>query len=620
MVINNIDQKALILKNTILENTDNNYLKVKLKNNNPANKLTSKVYIYYGDQLQMQEYSFVRGYESTMQECLFFGLSDYKMVDKIKIIWPDNNIQILESISTNQTLEIEYQKTNLSEEQSVASSPIMNKINPSDIGIDFVHTENEFDDFQKEILLPQKQTAFGPALAKGDINNDGLEDFYIGGAKGQKAVLYIQRADGTFEKNKSQPWESEFYSEDVDACFVDVNNDGYQDLFVLSGGSGDFVGQEPLLLDRFYANNGKGEFFRIANVLPEKNEASYSIVTANIDDDEYMELLIIGAAKPGLYPQKENCYLLDNTNNTYTDVTDQLIPELNDADGLIRDAEFVDLNGDGKLDLITVGEWQTIEVYIFENNQFVKRTSDWNNTGKYGWWRSITQADLDNDGDLDFIVGNVGKNFKQKASKEYPLYLYSNDFDGNGTLDCVLAKPYKDKVVPARGKECSTEQMPFISEKYKTYKDFASASVVDIYGKEKLESGISLQANDFYSYIIWNEGTHFNFEKLPVLAQVSPINASEVFDFNNDGLQDIIIAGNDYNTEYETPRLDAGHGLVLINMGDRKFKPLSIAESGVYCPNDAKKIIKINIGNTPSFIVGNNNNKPEILKLHRTES
>jgi len=619
LIVNNIDQEAMLLKNTTIEKTGNNYLKITLSAGSPAKELTSKVYLQYGNKTQFQEYMFVRGYESTMQECLFFGLGDVNMADRIKVVWPDGNIQYMDNVEANQTIDIEYQKTDIQEEEKETNA-VFDMIETASIGIDFIHEENDFDDFQKEILLPQKQSAFGPAIETGDVNGDGLDDIFIGGAKGQSGVLYLQKSNGTFTKGSSQPWANEFYSEDVDADLVDVNGDGHLDLFISSGGSGDYAGLDDLLLDRFYANNGKGEFFRIANVLPQKKESSYAMIPGNIDGDAATELLVLGAAKPGLYPKKEQSYIYDYINNSYVDVTQKLIPQLNESEGLIRDAEWVDLNGDGNVDLITVGEWQNIEVYINENGSFTKQSEQWGTNKKLGWWRSIESADLDGDGDLDLIVGNVGKNFKQKASESHPLYLYSNDFDDNGTLDCVLAKPYKDKVVPARGKECSTEQMPFVSEKFKTYKEFASASVVAIYGKEKLESGIALKANDFYNYILWNEGDHLEFKKLPVLAQSFPLNATEILDVNGDKLPDLVLAGNDYNTEYETPRLDAGYGLLLINSGNREFEVMTIAESGIYVPGDVKRMSQLTINGKKAILVANNNAAPDLLVFKRNPS
>ncbi len=616
LIVNNVDQEAMLLKNTTRETTSKNYLQLILDADDQTIELNSKVYLQYGDNVQFQEYYFVRGYCSTMQQCLFFGLDDAESIDRIKVVWSDGNVQYIDNVNANQRLTINYEKTNLKNEEQIEDS-YFTQVSAIDLGIDFKHEENEFDDFEKEILLPQRQTAFGPAIETGDINNDGLDDLYIGGAKGQAGALYVQNERGQFDKIDSQNLANEFYSEDVDAAFVDVNKDGNKDLFVLSGGSGDYQGLEDLLQDRFYAGNGKGEYFRIANALPEYKYASYAIIPEDIDNNSSTDLLILGAAKPGQYPMKEPSILLKNINNKYEDVTADLIPELNSADGLIRDACWADLNNDGFKDLITVGEWQNVEVYLYQNGQYSKQSESWKTNKKFGWWRSIQSADLDGDGDLDFIVGNVGKNFKQKATDDYPLYLYSNDFDDNGTLDCVLAKPYKDKIVPARGKECSTEQMPFVSEKFTTYKDFATASVVDIYGESKLNDGISLKANDFYSYILWNEGSYFEFEKLPVLAQSFPLNAIEIIDVNNDAKPDLLLAGNDYNTEYETPRLDAGYGLVLINEGERSFDVLTTSESGVYVSGDVKRMSQLTIGNQKAVIVANNNDYPDILLLNK---
>jgi len=614
LIVNNIDQPALFLKNNAREITKNNYLKVSLDEIDVSKKLYSKVRVFYEDQQQLQEYSFVRGYESTMQECLNFGLSDTKKIDKLTIEWPDGNIQMITDISVNQHLKIKYEKSNIKTPKS-SSKKIFAQKESKEKGITFKHIENNFDDFEKEILLPQRQTAFGPALATSDINNDGLDDLFIGGAKGQSGILYSQNSDGSFSPHKSQPWSNEKLSEDVAAAFLDVNLDGHKDLIVLSGGSGDFENQQQLLTDRFYANNGEGEFFRIGNVLPLSETASYDIIVENIDEDPQNEIMIIGAAKAGRYPQKENTIIYDYINNSYVDITNEIIPSLNESNGLIRNATWVDINNDGKKDLITVGEWQSPQLYLYENGKYVNHSKEWNLTDHNGWWRSIESGDFDKDGDIDFIIGNVGKNFKQKATKDFPLYLYSNDFDGNGTLDCVLAKPYKGKVVPARGKECSTQQMPFVSEKFESYASFASASVEDIYGEDKLNSGIKLEANTFYSYILKNEGDSFIFEKLPPMAQISPINDIEIVDINKDGFDDLFVIGNDYNTEYETPRLDAGNGLVLMNDKKGNFKGLTVEESGVYCPKDAKRIVALNSSGKKLIVVANNNDYPDLLEL-----
>ncbi len=612
IIINNIDQPALLLKNTAANLSGNNYLQVSLKEINPAKKLGSKITITTKDGKQFQEYLFVRGYESTMQEILSFGVAGATVVDKIEIEWPDQNIQVLTNVKVNQHLQIEYASGEKSN-NNPSNKSLINEITSNEKGIDYKHTENFFDDFEKEILLPQKQTYFGPALATADVNGDGLEDMYVGGAKGQSGILYLQQADGQFIKAPIQAWQQEARSEDVDAVFVDPDQNGIPDLLVTSGGSGDFVGEEYWLTDRFYGNNGKGDFFRVGNVIGGLTTASYAIVAENIDEDPEKEIMILGAAKPGQYPKAEQTILYDYQSNKYINVTNDIIPELNEEDGLIRDVTWADVNGDGKKDLITAGEWQNINVYINNGNQYKKSSNTWGTSDKEGWWRSITAADLDNDGDIDLVAGNVGKNFKQKASSDHPLYLFSNDFDGNGTLDCVLAKDYKDKIVPARGRECSSEQMPFISEKFKTYNDFASASVVDILGKQKMDEGIALKAVDFASYILWNENNTFRYEKLPSLAQISPINDCITQDFNKDGKLDIMVVGNDYNTEYETPRLDAGNGLIMINQGN-SFKPLSISESGLYCPGDAKKIRGMNINGQQHLLVAVNNGQLKIFK------
>lgn len=613
MVISNIDQEAMLLKNSTIENTSPNFLKIKLNAGDPAKELGSKVYIYSDKEVQLQEYIFIRGYESSMEQSLIFGLGQNEHVDSIKVVWADNNVQIIKNVVGNQLFQIDYQTGRQFNPINQNKNQVFTRLNNAALNIDFVHTENAFDDFATEILLPQKQTCFGPAVAIADVNNDGLEDIYFGGAKGQKSQMFVQNRDGSFSKTFDQPWEFEYIEEDVDAVFVDPNQDGKPDLLVASGGSGDFVGQTKHLQNRFYANLGNGKFAKVGNILPISTTASYAIIAENIDSDPEKELLVIGAAVPGRYPFSERTVLLDYQNQAYVDITDQMIPDLNHPGGLIRDAIWVDLNNDKQLDLVTVGEWQDVEIFIKTDKHYTRKTKEWKTNGITGWWRSIDYADLDGDGDQDLIIGNVGKNFKQKASQENPLYLYSNDFDENGTLDCVLAKNYKGKIVPTRGRQCSSEQMPFISEKFETYKDFASAQITDILGEKKIEEGVKLQATEFASGILWNQGNYFKFKKLPPLAQVSPVNDIMLEDFNHDNLPDILIIGNDYNTEYETPRLDAGNGLLLLNDGTHKFVPQTVVQSGLFCPGDAKKIRSLRWKERQLYVVANNNSEPEFF-------
>jgi len=617
MIISNVDQPALLLKNNIREDSKRNFVKIYLDERNQAKKLGSKITIKTTNTTQLQEYNFVRGYESSMQEVLLFGIGDDTIIEQIEVLWPDGNIQVISNPEINTEHRIKYAKGSTFSSAPDSGSALLSSVDNSDLGISYKHTENFFDDFETEILLPQKQTYFGPALAITDFNGDGLEDFFTGGATGQSAAMQIQKTDGSFAEWIPEAFGYDIMSEDTDATFVDPNQDGNMDLIVLSGGSGDMVGQEPLLQDRFYASNGS-DFGKISNVLPLSNTASHAIIKYNIDDDPESELLILGAAIPGKYPASEKHMLLDYQNNAYVNVIEDVMPGLNSLPGLTRSATYTDLTGDGVAELITAGEWQNIQVYQRgAQGKYVNKSSQWKTNSKSGWWRSIKAADLDGDGDNDLVVGNVGVNFKQKASPDHPLYLFSNDYDDNGTLDCVLAKDYNGKIVPARGKECSTEQMPFISERYKTYKDFASASLVDILGEEKIDDGIQLQATDFSSYVLWNDGGKFNYEKLPPLAQSSPVNDILIQDFDADGSLDLFLVGNEYNTEYETPRLDAGRGFVLLNRGDKKFEVLSVKESGVYNPEDARKIKKLKQQDNDLIIIANNNEKLGLYRFNK---
>lgn len=614
LVLNNLDQDAMIFKNDASSNA--NYLKLKLKGRGANDNLGSKVYVSSGGETQMQEYFFTRGYESSMEHCLIFGLGDKSKIDSLKIIWPDGNMQIENNLQVNKEHLINYKEGKRNTQRRRTSSQYFASKWAAGLGLEFVHKENDFNDFEKEILLPHKQSTLGPALAEGDVNKDGLTDIFVGGAKGQAGILYMQSADGKFTPAESQPWNMDFASEDVAAIFFDPNKDGNLDLIILSGGGGDFEGETSTLDDRFYANIGNGTFRKAKNVLPELGSASATVKAQDLNGDGYVELIIASAAVPGKYPQTKGLKIYQMTpKKLFIDVTDKFIdPEIIPA-GLVKDIACADLNGDDKIDLLLVGEWTEVKILLQKDGRFVDGSNELIEENKYGWWYSVSSGDLDNDGDLDFVLGNIGKNYKHKPTKKKPLYLFANDFDDSGSLDVVLGKHYEDRVVPARGRQCSSEQMPFIEDKFESYKSFADASIEDILGKDKLDGGIKLQADDFASYILWNNDSGLEFEKLANQAQIFPIMDSEIMDVNGDKKLDLVLAGNMYNTEVETPRLDAGMGLVMLNKGQQKFEVLNTAKSGFYAPNNAKKIAVLQRKNDRMVIVANNNASLDCFSL-----
>jgi len=609
LIVNNIDDPAYVIKNNSREADLGNYLTVALKHpDNTAMVYNSKVTIFYDDQVQTAEYAFTRGYCSSMDQRVFFGLGKNQKVDRIEVLWPDGNVQIIQDPSINEQHTIAYAKQANAQLTSLTKSDLLfEEVDPASIGLDFVHQENDFEDFAKEVLLPQRQSTMGPALASGDINGDGLMDLFCGGAMNQAGAIYLQQSNGGFTKASNEFLDFDRNTEDVDALFVDPNKDGKKDLIIASGGGGEMAGEQELLMDRFYANTGK-KIGKTKAVLPPNVSASYRIVAGDYNHDDKEDLVICGAAKPGLYPQSESTRLY-TFEGTYKDVTDERIPELAKIP-LVRDVAFADVNQDNLDDLLVVSEWGKPRLFIAQQDgTFTEETDQYFNEEHYGWWASITAADLDNDGDVDFILGNVGENLKHSVSKKKPLLLYANDFDKNGSLDVVLAKDYKGKIVPARGRECSSQQMPFIEQKFESYTAFANADLEEILGEKSVDEAQKFKANTFASYILRNDGQKLSYEKLPALAQVAPIHSVLVKDLDQDQYPDIIIAGNNYDTEYETPRLDAGRGLVLMNKAGKTFQELAPFESGLNLNGNLRKICWVDQGNR-KLLVGAQSNGP----------
>lgn len=616
IVINNIDKTAFVFKNNAERIGNNNFIRFKILDKNSKNPVyNTKISIYHGDEMQYIELHPVRGYQSSVEDAAHFGLGAATSVDSVKIEWPNGTQSVLTGLKINKTHTISQKDLPTRPVASDASkTPFFNLTNRLLTTI-FAHKENDFDDFEKEVLLPHRQSMLGPFVAVGDVNGDRLEDFFVGGAHGQAGQLYLQNPSGQFDPSPSQPWNNDAQYEDMGALLFDADGDGDLDLYVASGGGGEFSNSPHLLQDRLYINDGKGNFKRDVNALPKMQVSSGRVKSIDFDGDGDFDLFIAGRTTPGKYPHPTDSYLLRNDKGKFTDVTDEIAPGLRKL-GMVTDAVFTDFDKDGRIDLFVVGEWMPVTCFKNEGGKFTNYTKQLGLDDKTGWWSSITAADIDNDGDMDFIAGNIGINNKFNPSKEKPLYVYCNDFDNNGSLDIVLSKDYKGNQVPVRGKECSTAQMPFLSEKFPTYQSFASSSLSEIYGDDKLQEALFYSANYFQSVFIENKGNgKFEFHPLPVEAQLAPINAIIARDFNNDGNIDLVIGGNYFQTEVETPQYDAGKGLLLKGNGDGTFETsILLKNSGLTLLFDVKDLALISIQNRlPAILVTNNNNTIQLF-------
>ncbi|MGI9542718.1 MAG: FG-GAP-like repeat-containing protein [Cyclobacteriaceae bacterium] len=614
LVVNNMDDYASIYRNHSVEREKTNYLRILVVNKVGSPAYGAKVKLYEGESIwQYQELTNVRGYMSKSEDVLHFGLGGAKEVEKIKVIWPDGKITIKTHLQANQMLQIGPSDAEPMEQGTVSQPKLFADVTKT-LQIDHRHKENNFNDYNREILLPHKMSNFGPGLAVGDLNGDGLDDFYVGGAKDYAGAIFVQKVDNTFEKSNQSIWENEKMYEDLGAILFDADGDDDLDLYVVSGGN-EFEKNAPELQDRIYLNNGRGNFERSIEALPQMFTSGSCVVPGDIDKDGDLDLFVGGRLVPGNYPQPARSYILNNDQGRFTDITNEIAPMLQQA-GLVTSAVWTDFNGDSLMDLALVGEWMPVTLLENQKGRFIDVTESHGLAGKVGWFYSIISEDFDRDGDKDFVVGNLGLNYKYKASEDEPFEIYYHDFDDNGQLDIVLSYYEQGESFPVRGRSCSAQQVPELKEKFPTFESFGDANLRDVYGSE-LDQAINYRATSFASAYIENlGGGDFLFKPLPNQAQLSSINNILAKDFDQDGHLDILTSGNLYASEIETPRNDAGMGLLLNGDGHGNFMPVPLSESGFFAPHDAKdmKLITVGTDKEPVLLVVNNNYRIQAIK------
>jgi len=606
IVINNVDDPAFLYKNNAVEKLNNNYLKIKF--NGPKMNRSgygSKVSVDLGDKKLYREVQPERGYLSASSPDLHVGLGASSDIKSIEITWFDGKKQSLNNVGVNKTITIDYN------DAQTMSNTDENKPTPQFRNVKeftkltHLHQENVFDDFKNQVLLPHRMSQFGPAVAIGDATGDGKDDVYVGGAMGQESVLFSQGERAAFTTHSAQPWSNARGQEDVAAAFVDADGDGDMDLYVGAGGFEKPAG-DIYYKDRFYINNGNGNYKLNNSIIPDLRSSTSCVEVYDFDGDGDQDIFVGSRIVPDKYPYAPNNYLLKNENGKFIEATDELAPGLKNI-GMVSDALWTDMNGDGRPELIVVGEWSPINVFSWRGSKFENITAALGLDNWKGWWNCIIHTDLDSDGDPDYVVGNLGLNYKYKASAQEPFDIYCDDFDDNGTYDIVLGYYQNGKQFPVRGLQCSSDQMPFVKEKFPTYNEFGKATLGDIYG-EMLENALHLDVNTFESVILWNDGGSFDVVPLPLEAQISPVNGAIAGDFSRDGKMDLLLAGNLMVSEVETGAADAGIGVYLKGLGDRQFEFVTPRNSGFIAPNDVKKLEMINArSQLPIILVGNNN-------------
>ncbi|GAA3584574.1 VCBS repeat-containing protein [Snuella lapsa] len=617
LVISNVDEEAFVYENKSNELSKNNYLTIKFKEDEKYKSFFgTRVSIYYDNKIQSGELTSARGFYSSSEEMIHFGLSNVKKIDSLVIQWYNGGKSTIKEIKTNQALVLD--RALLKSSSNIISKTIKKTIFndvTQKLKIDYTYKENDFDDYEREVLLPHKMSTLGPCLAVGDINDDGNEDFFVGGAVGNNGRFFIQKDSGEFSKSTNESYKSYIYYEDMGACLFDADLDGDLDLYVSSGGN-EYREGINLYQDRLYENNGTGIFTRHERALPKLTASGGKVIQADYDNDGDIDLFVCGRQVPGHYPEPAESYLLKNNWKESSSLTFEKIVN-NDFTklGMVTDAKWTDYDGDNDLDLIVVGEWMPIIFFENDNGNFKKNDQLENLKNCTGWWYSVEAADIDNDGDQDYIVGNLGLNYKYKATAEEPFTVNYGDFDQNGKNDIVLGYYNYGEHYPLRGRSCSTQQIPNLKNTFKSYNEFAGASLIDVYSSDLLNQSLEYKAKTFSSICLENLGNgSFNIHELPRLAQLSSINDIIIEDIDNDGKKDVVVAGNLYGSEVETPRNDSSVGLFLKGKGNCTFTQVDMQNSGLSLPYDVKELKTITIKGEKHILVGVNDGPVRIIK------
>ena len=607
LVINNLDEEASLFENNT--NKKNNYIKIKLAGpeKNPDG-IGTKISLYYDGKMQQAfQQKTVRGYLSSNEPAVHFGLGKTTAIDSIIVSWPDGKENKLTSVAANQETKADY-KTATNGYQHPLYNTSFAKATGQFFSEPFLHKENKYDEYTDQVLLPHEFSRSGPFIATGDVNGDGEEDFYIGGAKDQAGSLYIQK-NGKFIKQSMAAFEADKKYEDMGCSLFDMDNDGDFDLYVVSGGS-EFENTSPMYADRLYLNDGKGNFSKQTS--PITVSSGSCVVPFDVDGDGDLDIFRGSEVLPHQYPRPDESYLLINDKGILTNKTVNIANDLMKI-GMVKTAVAADLNGDKKPELIIAGEWMPVKVFEYVNGKMVDKSASYGFENTEGWWNKIVAEDIDGDGDMDLIAGNLGENYKFSASKEKPFEVFAKDFDNNGTNDIFLAKHLNDIMVPIRGRECTSQQCPMIAQKFPTFLSFAESDLKGILG-EDIDNAYHKQAYLFSSVIFINDKGKFTMKKLPVEAQLSTLNGILVKDFDGDGKKDILLAGNKFDVEVETTPADASVGLFLKGSADGNFMSTNPAESGFFAPYNVKDIKMIKTKTGIAVLVSSNNDSLRIFE------
>lgn len=637
LVINNINDVATLYKNNSRGQREGNanYLQVKLSGDS-ANRhgIGAWIEVHYDSaKIQVYDNTPYRGYLSSVSSFAHFGLGDVSAVDSVIVHWPGGREQVVRSVPANTTLLVSYSDSRPvtpSSADSIMRTALFRDITARS-GLQHIHEDRDFIDFNIQNLLPHKLSEYGPALAVGDVDGNGFDDIVMGGSFFYGAQVFLQGADGRFAKKDLTVGEQhdQKKAEDMGVLLFDADQDGDLDLYIARGGY-EAPGKSPSYRDIFYINDGKGNFVRDPVAIPENLTSKSCVRAADYDRDGDLDLFIAGRVEPGKYPVPVSSMIFRNDSKegavTFTDVTNSVAPVLNNI-GMVCDALFTDFDNDGWQDMILAGEWMPLTFLRNVNGKFENITAAAGDEKMTGWWNSIAAGDFDNDGDMDYIAGNFGLNSFYQASAQYPVYITAKDFDNNGSFDAIpslylpesFEKPGR-KEYPVDLRDDMIKQIVSTRAKFQTYKQYAGATFQQLLTAEQLNGALRLQATELRSFYLQNDGKgRFTFIPLPPEAQISILNGLVVDDFDDDGLLDVAVAGNDYGTGLAIGRYDALNGLLLRGNGNGSFKALPILQSGIYLPGNTKSLVKLQDPSGNLLLAAGVNKGPlKLLSIRKT--
>ncbi|HVS59692.1 MAG TPA: VCBS repeat-containing protein [Gemmatimonadaceae bacterium] len=618
LVVNNVNDEAFVYRNnarTLLK--ENHYLEVKLEGEG-RNRfgVGSKVTLENGTQKIYQELSPTRGFQSSVDYLLNFGLGKIDTVKSVTVEWPNGRVSTLKNVAANQRITVKQSESTGSQAPSPKPAGQLLVDLTKTTTLPFVHKENDFVDFDRERLMPKMLSTEGPSMAVADVNGDGLDDIFIGGARDQSSAILIQQQNGSFVRSNEKLLAEDSVSEDVDAIFFDANGDGYPDLYVVTGGT-EFSGAAPALEDRLYLNDGRGNFRKAVGALPAASLSGSRVAAADFDGDGAVDLFVGGRSVLGSYGIDPQSQLLKNDGHGhFTDVTDKVAPGLSHV-GMVTDALWKDVDGDGKVDLVVVGEWMPITIFHNNGHGRLEKMSVPGLEKSNGWWNPIIAGDFTGNGRVDFIVGNLGLNTRLQAKPNEPVTMYVKDFANNGSVQQIISYYNEGKAYPLTLRDDLIRSLPFLKDRYHNYKDYAKQTLADVFPQKDLADAVVKNAYTFATTLVRNNGDgSFTMVPLPLEAQIAPVYGILAADIDGDGKADLLMAGNFDGVKPEIGRMSAGYGLYLRGDGKGHFTPVRELESGFFVPGQARDIKRVRTRTGNIYIVSRNNDRPLIFRAN----